>query len=104
MLTVGKYIFLLKIMIPILSWVSNRRIFFANIFNMRITNVAIYSLISWAKRFQSFSYFQAVDQMIGSLHQHLEKQWTNVGNIYSALASAPQLIIRVQELMEEIGL
>ncbi|XP_069676368.1 dysbindin-like [Periplaneta americana] len=46
---------------------------------------------------------QELDNVIGCLHQKFEKQWTDVGNIGSTLASVPQLLSSVQQLMEQIG-
>jgi hypothetical protein len=46
---------------------------------------------------------QGVDQIIGSLHRNLDKQWTDIGTMYSALSSVPQLVTNVQDLMEQIS-
>ncbi|KAF4528195.1 hypothetical protein B566_EDAN014020 [Ephemera danica] len=46
---------------------------------------------------------EGVDQMIGTLHRNLDKQWTDIGTMYSALSSVPQLVSSVQDLMEQIS-
>ncbi|KAJ9601619.1 hypothetical protein L9F63_000227 [Diploptera punctata] len=46
---------------------------------------------------------QDLDALVGNLHQRFEKQWTDITNIGTTLASVPQLLNSVQQLMEQIG-
>lgn len=49
------------------------------------------------------TFFQIVDQTLGSLHKNVQKQWTDIRHLCSSVNEVPNLIIRVQELMEEIS-
>ncbi|PSN30438.1 hypothetical protein C0J52_25519 [Blattella germanica] len=44
-----------------------------------------------------------LDTIIGCLHQKFEKQWSDMTHIGTTLATVPQLLNSVQQLMEQIG-
>ncbi|XP_059478146.1 dysbindin protein homolog [Neocloeon triangulifer] len=46
---------------------------------------------------------EVVDQLIEGLHKSVSKQWTDIGNLCKVLNEVPNLIIRVQDLMDDVN-